>query len=201
MEGILGELKFDMEALFNTNFHLDWNKFIRLSTCILHNEFLFLGDSVIIPVNHDIDKISETHYDAVVGFELLLHAIKGEIIGHIVCQGAWWFKVSHKLKERRILILIIQVFNHTNQLYSDAEMVQFFAFVKIYSDLSANIFTILERKIILVRLENFTYHEHRCLVSAAISIFNCGVLATFYFGQLYVDLARSSHAKESILID
>ena len=44
-----------------------------------------------------------------------------------------------------------------------------------------------------------TYHEHGCLVGATVAIFHCGVLAAFDFGQFYVDLAWSAHAKQRTL--
>ena len=61
--------------------------------------FLFLSDTVVVAVDHHVDEVAEAHDDAIVRLELLLNAIEGEFIGHIVRQRTRWLKIAHKLKE------------------------------------------------------------------------------------------------------
>ena len=44
-----------------------------------------------------------------------------------------------------------------------------------------------------------TYHVYWCFVGATIAIFDSGILAAFYFGQLDIDLAWGTHSKERTL--
>lgn len=58
MESLLCELEFDMEALFNTNFHFDAWVFTWLFANVLHDEFFLFGDPVVVSVDHDVDEVA-----------------------------------------------------------------------------------------------------------------------------------------------
>ena len=87
MEFTTIKFEFNMKALFNAYFHLDWSITIRFSPKIRNNEFFFLGYSIVITIYDDIDVIPESNHYSVVGFKLLLYTIELEIIRHIICKG------------------------------------------------------------------------------------------------------------------
>ena len=85
------ELKLDVQTLFNADFHLDRIVLLRLDTGVLHDELFFLGDAIVVTVDHDIDKVAQPNYNPVVRLKLFLNAIKREVIGHVVREGTRWF--------------------------------------------------------------------------------------------------------------
>ena len=76
MKGLFCELKLDMKALFNANFHLDRIVLLGLDSQVLNDEFFFLRDSIIVSIDHYIDKVSKPNDNPVVRLKLFLDAIK-----------------------------------------------------------------------------------------------------------------------------
>ena len=76
MEGLLGELEFDVKALFDTHFHFDARVFSRLLADVLHDELLLLRDPVVVAIDHHIDKVAQSHHNPIVRLKLLLHSIE-----------------------------------------------------------------------------------------------------------------------------
>ena len=59
MECRISKLELDMQALFNADLHLDrWILFRKFST-IEHNKFFFFSDSVVVPVDDNVDEVSK----------------------------------------------------------------------------------------------------------------------------------------------
>lgn len=102
------EFKLDVKAFFDTYFHFDWfvANLIRFHSDVSHDEFFFLGDSIVIPVDNDIDVIPQPNNDTIVALKLLFNSVELKIILNIVCERAWRLKISHNLKESRILFAI-----------------------------------------------------------------------------------------------
>ena len=124
MERRMQELKLNMQTLLYTHLHLYW-----LINCgrlgdILNNKFLLLGDPVITSIDDDVDIVAQSHHDSIVRFELLFHAIKGKIIGHIIGEGSWRLQVTHQLQKCRVLLVVVQVLYHAYQFHSDTQMIQ-----------------------------------------------------------------------------
>ena len=109
------ELKLNMQTLLYTNLHLYWLIFCGCLRDILYNKFLLLGDSVITSIDDHVDIVSEAHHDSIVRFELLFHAIKGKIIGHIIGEGSWRLQVPDQLQKCRVLLIVVQVLYHAYQ--------------------------------------------------------------------------------------
>ena len=76
MESLLGELELDMQALFNSDFHLDGWVVAGLLADVLHDEFFLLGNPIVISIYHYIDVVSQAYNDAIVRLKLFLDAIK-----------------------------------------------------------------------------------------------------------------------------
>lgn len=95
MERILSKLEFNMQALFDTDLHLDGNALTGTLADVLHNELFLLRDSIVIPVDHDVDIVSQSYDDTVVALELLFDAVEGKVIGHVVCESTRWLKVAY----------------------------------------------------------------------------------------------------------
>jgi len=66
MERLLSELKFDMETLFDANFHFDYRVFFWFYSNVLYNELFFLRDAVVITIDNDIDKVAQTNDNSIV---------------------------------------------------------------------------------------------------------------------------------------
>ena len=84
MEFALIELKFDVEALLNADFHFDWTILFRFFLCITHYELLFFCDTIVASVYDNIDVVPKTDCYSSVGLVLALNAIKLEIVRGII---------------------------------------------------------------------------------------------------------------------
>ena len=99
MEFAAIKLKLNMQAFFNSDFHFDWSIVIWLSLNIGNDEFLFLSDSVIVSINHNIYVVSKSNHNSIIAFELFFYTIELKIIGNIICESTWWLKISYNLQE------------------------------------------------------------------------------------------------------
>ena len=97
MESLFCELKLDVKALFNADLHLDRIVLLGLDTQVLNDELFFLRDSIIVTIDHHIDKVSQPNDNAVVWLKLFFDTIEREIIGHVVCEWTRWLQVTNKL--------------------------------------------------------------------------------------------------------
>jgi len=95
VERILRKLEFNMQTLFDTDLHLDGNALTGTLADVLHNELFFLRDPIVIPVDHDVDIVSQSYDDTVVALKLLFNTIEGKVIGHVVRESARWLKVTY----------------------------------------------------------------------------------------------------------
>ena len=138
------ELELDVEALFYSDLHLDRFVFGRFGSRVGDNELLLLGDPVIIAVDHHVDVVPQPDYDSIVAFELFLDPVELEIVLNIVCKLPGWLQVSDNLKERAILVLIIEIFNDPDKLDPDAEVVNPFVLVESDGHLSLDVFSVLK---------------------------------------------------------
>lgn len=86
MEGLLREFKLYVEALLDAHFHLNGWVLARLLPNILHDELLFLRDTIVVAIDYDVDEVAQTDDYAIVRLKLLLNAIERKVIGHIVGQ-------------------------------------------------------------------------------------------------------------------
>ena len=145
------ELKFDVEALLDAHLHLDWPICVRLHAHVGDDELLFLRYAVVIAVNHHVYVISQVYHYTIVGLELLFNSVELKIVRHIVCQCPGRLQIPNDLKESRILVLVVQVFNHSYQLYADAQVIYFLVFVQRNGHLTLDVFSILKDKSSLIQ--------------------------------------------------
>ena len=85
MECILCKLEFDVKAFFYAYFHFDGHACRGTLTDILHDELFLFCDSIVVTVDHDVDKVTKPHDYSVVTFKLLFNSVEGKIVRHIVC--------------------------------------------------------------------------------------------------------------------
>ena len=137
------EFELDVKTLFNADLHLDWLVDLGLLASVAHNEFLFLGDPIIRPVDNDGDVVAQLDDNAIVAFKLLLDAVELEIVRHIVSERAGRLQVSHNLQECEVLILVVEVLNDADELDSDTLMVNSLILVLCDLDLALDVFSIL----------------------------------------------------------
>ena len=147
MEGLLCELEFDVEALFNADLHLNRRVLARLLAHVLHDELFLLRDAIIVAIDDDVDEVAQPHHDAVVGFELLFNAIEREVVRHVVSERTGRLQVSHELQEDAVLVFVVEVPYDPDKLDTDTEMVQLLVLVQVDHDLATNILSILHKHI------------------------------------------------------
>ena len=76
-----GELELDVQAVFDTHFHLDGLVGLRgFSHWVENYEFFLFGDLVVTAIDHYVDVVTKTHNNSIVGLELLFHPIERETI-------------------------------------------------------------------------------------------------------------------------
>lgn len=97
MEGWVGELELYVQALFNAYFHFNRNIYLWLCAQVLYNELFFFRDSIVVPVYNNVDVVSKSYYNAIIGLELLFHPIEREVVSHIIGESTRRLKVSDKL--------------------------------------------------------------------------------------------------------
>ena len=86
MEFTTIKFEFNMKALFNAYFHLDWSIAIRFSTKIRYNEFFFFRYPIIISIYDNIDVIPESNDYSIIRFKLLFNPVELEIVRNIIRQ-------------------------------------------------------------------------------------------------------------------
>lgn len=91
MELTLIELKFYVQALFNTNLHFDWSILIGLLSFVGYDEFFLLGYPIVIAIDDDVDVVAQPDHYSVISLELLFYSIELEIVWNILGQSSWWF--------------------------------------------------------------------------------------------------------------
>ena len=97
MEGWVGELELYVQTLFNAYFHFNWNIYLWLRAQVLYNELFFFCDSIVVSVYNNVDVVSKSHYNTIIGLKLLFHPVEREVISHIIGESARRLKVSDKL--------------------------------------------------------------------------------------------------------
>ena len=80
------ELKFYVQTLLNSYFHLDWDIDFWFDALVVNDELLFFGDAVVATVDDDVDVITQPDHNAVVRFELLFDSVEGKVICNVVSQ-------------------------------------------------------------------------------------------------------------------
>lgn len=132
-----------MKALFDADLHLDRLVHFGLLARVANDEFLFLGDPIIRPVDNDEDVVAQLNDDSVVALELLLYAVELEIVRDIVSERTGRLEISHNLQEGEVLILVKLVLNDADELDSNALMVDTLILVQCDLHLAFNVFSIL----------------------------------------------------------
>jgi hypothetical protein len=97
MERLLREFELNVQALFYSHLHLDGVVLLGLNAQVLDEELLLFRDAVIVAIDHHVDEVAESHHDSVVRLELLLDAVKREVVRHVVRERAWRLQVTHQL--------------------------------------------------------------------------------------------------------
>ena len=143
MELALIEFELDVEALFNADLHLDRLVDFGLLTSVAHDEFLFLGDPIIRPVDNDKDVVAQPDDDSVIALKLLFDAVELEIVRHIVSEGTGRLQVSHNLQEGKVLVLVVEVLDDADELDPDTLMVDALILVQCDLHLTLDIFSVL----------------------------------------------------------
>jgi hypothetical protein len=91
------ELKFNVKTLFNSYFHLNWSISVWFLTYVWDDELFFFCYTIVITVDHYVNIVSQADHDSIICFKLLFHSIELEIVRDIICQCAWWLKISDYL--------------------------------------------------------------------------------------------------------
>ena len=89
MELALIEFELNVEAFFDADLHLNGLVHLWLLACIAHDEFLFLGDSIIRPIDDHEYVVAQLDHNAVVALELLLHAVELKVVRDVVSERTW----------------------------------------------------------------------------------------------------------------
>lgn len=84
MELALIELKFNVKALLNTDFHFDRIILFRFFFCITHYELFLFSDTIVASVDDNINVVTKTDCYSSVGLVLAFNAIKLEIVRGII---------------------------------------------------------------------------------------------------------------------
>ena len=145
MELALIEFKLYVQAFFNSYLHLYRPIDVWLDPDVWHNEFLLFRYAIIVSVYHHIYEVAQLDHDPVVRLELLLNPVELKIVGDIISESARRFQISDDLQEGWILIFVVMIFYHTNQLNSDAQVVNSFVLVQRYADLTLDILSVLRK--------------------------------------------------------
>ena len=106
MKFTLIELKFNMQAFFNTHLHFNWSVCIWFGTDIGHDKFFFFRYFVVISIYHHVYIVPQTDNDSIVAFKLFFYSVKLEIIWYIICQCTRGFQISNYLQKYWILIFV-----------------------------------------------------------------------------------------------
>ena len=140
------ELEFNVKALLDAHLHLDWPVGVWLCADVGHNEFLLLRYAIVITVDHHVNVISQVYHYAIVGLKLLLNSVELKIIRDIVGQSSWRLQISHDLKESGVLVLVIEILDHSHELNANSQVVYSLVFVESNGDLALDVFSILCKK-------------------------------------------------------
>ena len=123
---LLVELKLDVKAFFNANLHLDGLMLLHfLMDEVLYNELLFLRDTIVLPVDADVDVVADAHVDSMVRLELLLDSIEREIVCHVVGQRARRLQISNQLREDGVLFIVKLILNDSDKFNTNTLVDQF----------------------------------------------------------------------------
>lgn len=66
MEGLLCKFKLNVQALFNTHFHLYWVVLLGLCAGVLNHELFFFSDAVVVAIDDHIYVVPQSHDDSIV---------------------------------------------------------------------------------------------------------------------------------------
>jgi hypothetical protein len=91
-----------------------------------------------------VQEVPQLHHDAIVGLELLLHSVELEVVHHVVTQTPRWLQVSHQLQEGRVLVLVILVLYHADQLHSYPRVIDLLPLAQLYADFALNVLSVLK---------------------------------------------------------
>lgn len=80
MKVLLRKFELDMQALFDPNFHLNLVINLRFVSLIKNNKFFLPCYAIIVPVNHDVDKVPKLHHNSIISLILLFNSIELEIV-------------------------------------------------------------------------------------------------------------------------
>ena len=105
------ELELNVQAFFDAHLHLDGSVGIGFGADVSDDEFLLFCYPIVISIDDNIDVVSQINHYAIVGLKLLLDPVELKIVGDIVCQRAWWLKISDNLQKSRVLILVVEIFD------------------------------------------------------------------------------------------
>ena len=108
------ELKFDVQTFFDADLHFYWSVGVGFDAYVGHDEFLLFGNPIVISIDDYVDIIPQIDNYAIICFKLFFNPVELKIVGHVVGQSTWRLQIPHDLEKSRILILIIEVLDHTN---------------------------------------------------------------------------------------
>lgn len=93
----LVKLKLYVQNAIDSDFVFDVFFVLRFSfSGIKDDEFFLSSDSIVVSIDSDKDKILDLHDNSIIGFKLLLHSIKTEIVVCTLVQNSWRFQVPHQ---------------------------------------------------------------------------------------------------------
>ena len=113
-----------MKAVLNTYLHLDWfiNK-ARFFYRVVYYELLFFSDSIVVAVNNHVNKVAQANNNAIIALKLFLYTIEREGILARICENSSWLKLLSEVNEISGLILVEEVLDDSDELNSDAKMI------------------------------------------------------------------------------
>lgn len=99
-------LKFNMQAILDSNIHLDRVVSFRRHPIRIHPDVLFTDDVRYPPGDRHAYKVPELHIDAIIRFVLLLYIFEVEWVGLRVLKFAWSSKFLTKGEEFVVITAI-----------------------------------------------------------------------------------------------
>ena len=117
-----------MQAVFNTDLHLDWVIHIWIGTKGMYNKFKFFNNVAKSSYDCYSKKISQSHIWACVTFKRFFHVGKFKFICRVVGKLAWPGKLFNQTGEFMVIASVIVEFYLPNELHFDTLVFQFSSF-------------------------------------------------------------------------
>lgn len=145
MKNICEILKLNMQTVFNTNLKLyGLSSYISCWLIrILHKKQLFVLYLAIVSSYGYSDKVLQANTNSLIRFISFLHFSEIKIISLVICESSRRLKFSCEIQKLEVLSFVKMVLNHTDQVDSNTQMLNWLSLYQIHSSFSTHILAIL----------------------------------------------------------